>query len=113
MTAPGSVVVVGGGGRVGLPLGLALADAGRDVTLYDINRAAIEQVGSGEMPFLERGADEVLERVLAAGGGGGGARAGPRRGPPAPPGGAGVRRARRTRDHRGRHAGRRAPQPQP
>jgi UDP-N-acetyl-D-mannosaminuronic acid dehydrogenase len=64
---PGSVVVVGGCGRVGLPLGLALADAGRDVTLYDINRAAIEQVGSGEMPFLERGADEVLERVLAAG----------------------------------------------
>ncbi|MBV9951109.1 MAG: nucleotide sugar dehydrogenase [Acidimicrobiia bacterium] len=67
MTAPGSVVVVGGCGRVGLPLGLALADSGRDVTLYDINRAAIEQVGSGEMPFLERGADEVLERVLAAG----------------------------------------------
>jgi UDP-N-acetyl-D-mannosaminuronic acid dehydrogenase len=65
--APGSVVVVGGCGRVGLPLGLALADAGRDVTLYDINRAAIEQVSSGEMPFLERGADEVLERVLAAG----------------------------------------------
>ena len=64
---PGSVVVVGGCGRVGLPLGLALADAGRDVTLYDINTAAIELVGGGTMPFLENGADEVLERVLEAG----------------------------------------------
>ena len=64
---PGSVVVVGGCGRVGLPLGLALADAGRDVTLYDINKAAIELVGGGKMPFLENGADEVLERVLEAG----------------------------------------------
>jgi UDP-N-acetyl-D-mannosaminuronic acid dehydrogenase len=65
--APGSVVVVGGCGRVGLPLGLALADAGRDVTLYDINSAAIAQVAGGTMPFMEKGADEVLERVLAAG----------------------------------------------
>jgi UDP-N-acetyl-D-mannosaminuronic acid dehydrogenase len=65
--APGSVVVVGGCGRVGLPLGLAMADAGRDVTLYDINTAAIELVGGGTMPFLENGADEVLERVLEAG----------------------------------------------
>jgi UDP-N-acetyl-D-mannosaminuronic acid dehydrogenase len=52
---------------VGLPLGLALADAGRDVTLYDINKAAIELVGGGTMPFLENGADEVLQRVLEAG----------------------------------------------
>ena len=95
---PGSVVVVGGCGRVGLPLGLALADAGRDVTLYDINTAAIELVGGGTMPFLENGADEVLERVLEAG----------RLHLSADPESV---EAGRARDHRRGHAGRRAPQP--
>ena len=35
-----SVAIVGGCGRVGLPLGLALADSGLDVTLYDIAEEA-------------------------------------------------------------------------
>jgi UDP-N-acetyl-D-mannosaminuronic acid dehydrogenase len=62
-----SVAIVGGCGRVGLPLGLALADAGLQVVLYDINPAAVDQVRAGKMPFQENGADEVLERVLANG----------------------------------------------
>ena len=61
------VAVVGGCGHVGLPLGLAFADAGLQVLLYDIDAGAVERVRSGKMPFFERGADEVLERVLAAG----------------------------------------------
>ncbi len=52
---------------MGLPLGLAFADAGLDVVLYDIDHEAIDKVGAGKMPFLERGADEVLARVLASG----------------------------------------------
>jgi len=58
------VCVIGGVGRVGLPLGLSLADAGQRVVLYDINEAAVQQVQRGQMPFREHGAEEVLKRVL-------------------------------------------------
>ena len=61
------VVILGGCGHVGLPLGLALADAGLRVTLFDTNAAAVETVCSGRMPHREAGAQEVLERTLASG----------------------------------------------
>jgi UDP-N-acetyl-D-mannosaminuronic acid dehydrogenase len=57
------VVVIGGCGRVGLPLGLAFADRGLNVTLFDINPSAVARVNDGELPFDEPGAAEVLERV--------------------------------------------------
>ncbi|MGD0392016.1 MAG: nucleotide sugar dehydrogenase [Acidimicrobiales bacterium] len=59
------VTVLGGCGHVGIPLGLALADSGLTVTLYDTNLAAVDSVGSGKMPHLEQGASEVLLRTLA------------------------------------------------
>ena len=58
------VVIVGGCGHVGLPLGLAFADRGLNVALFDLNGEAVEQVKSGVMPFAEAGADEVLSRVV-------------------------------------------------
>jgi UDP-N-acetyl-D-mannosaminuronic acid dehydrogenase len=61
------IVVVGGCGHVGLPLGLALADSGLDVKLYDTNADAVDMVNGGTMPFMEAGAPEVLSRVLASG----------------------------------------------
>jgi UDP-N-acetyl-D-mannosaminuronic acid dehydrogenase len=61
------IVVVGGCGHVGLPLGLAFADSGLDVKLYDTNADAVDMVNSGTMPFIEAGAPEVLSRVLASG----------------------------------------------
>ncbi|MHB8488483.1 MAG: nucleotide sugar dehydrogenase [Candidatus Dormibacteria bacterium] len=61
------VVVVGGCGHVGLPLGLAFAESGLDVMLYDTNGEVVEVVNGGAMPFAEIGASEVLTRVLAAG----------------------------------------------
>lgn len=67
MTSEERVAVVGGCGHVGLPLGLAFADAGLSVLLYDIDADAVEAVRSGKMPFFERGAEEVLARVLDAG----------------------------------------------
>ncbi|MEY2471673.1 MAG: UDP-N-acetyl-D-mannosaminuronic acid dehydrogenase [Actinomycetota bacterium] len=57
------LVIVGGCGRVGLPLGLAFADRGLSVALYDVNERAVGQVANGEMPFQEDGAEEVLGRV--------------------------------------------------
>jgi UDP-N-acetyl-D-mannosaminuronic acid dehydrogenase len=61
------VAIVGGCGHVGLPLGLVFADAGLDVVLFDIDDVAIDTIRAGKMPFFERGADEVLARVLASG----------------------------------------------
>ena len=61
------MTVLGGCGHVGLPLGLALADAGLRVALYDTNLAAVDRVRSGKMPHLEPGAPEVLARTVADG----------------------------------------------
>jgi UDP-N-acetyl-D-mannosaminuronic acid dehydrogenase len=58
------VVIVGGCGHVGLPLGLALADAGLTVTLFDQNTAAVDRVRAAKMPFSEIGADDLLERLI-------------------------------------------------
>ena len=61
------VVVLGGGGHVGLPLSLALAKAGLRVGILDIAEATLAQIGSGEMPFIETGADELLGELLPTG----------------------------------------------
>ncbi|MEV4621912.1 nucleotide sugar dehydrogenase [Asanoa sp. NPDC049573] len=61
------VCVVGGCGRVGLPLGIALASRGLSVVLYDINADAVDVVNSGTLPFAEEGAADVLADVVSAG----------------------------------------------
>ena len=62
----GSVAVVGLG-RVGLPLALSFADRGLQVIGVDRDRALLEQVAGGHMPFRETGTGELLERVLPSG----------------------------------------------
>lgn len=52
---------------MGLPLGIALAAAGKRVVLYDIDPAAVDTVSAGKMPFLEPGAQEALEQAVASG----------------------------------------------
>lgn len=61
------IVILGGCGHVGLPLGLAFAQAGRAVALFDVNRASVELVRSGRMPFREEGAEELLPAMIASG----------------------------------------------
>lgn len=61
------VTVIGGCGRVGLPLGIAFAEVGMNVVLYDRDHAAVDLVRAGKMPFRERDADEPLECMVAAG----------------------------------------------
>src|SRR5437773_6891372 len=56
--------IVGGCGHVGLPLGIALANAGADVTLFDTQAERVAEVAAGKMPFLEWGADAELARAL-------------------------------------------------
>lgn len=61
------VVIIGGLGHVGLPLGIAFAEKGLRVCLYDINKNKGEMVKKGKMPFIEYDAQEILEKVLKAG----------------------------------------------
>lgn len=61
------VVVVGGCGHVGLPLAIALASRGLDVAIQDIDSRAVDLVMSGQLPFMENGATEVLQKALADG----------------------------------------------
>jgi UDP-N-acetyl-D-mannosaminuronic acid dehydrogenase len=59
--------IIGGCGRVGLPLGIALADRNTSVALFDIDAASVDMVMRGQMPFMETGAEPVFEQVLREG----------------------------------------------
>src|SRR5260370_11914006 len=61
------VVIIGGFGRVGLPLALSLANEGKKVCALDINKQVAEVILQGEMPFIEEGSEEVLRKVLQNG----------------------------------------------
>jgi UDP-N-acetyl-D-mannosaminuronic acid dehydrogenase len=60
-----SIVIVGGCGHVGLPLGLKFAESGFKVTAFDTSKEKVEIVNAGLMPFIEDGAQEILGKVLA------------------------------------------------
>ena len=59
------VTVVGGAGHVGIPLVLALAEAGLTVNINDLNETALATLRSGKLPFIEHGAAPLLARALA------------------------------------------------
>lgn len=58
------VVIIGGAGHVGLPLGLAFAEKGKHVLLYDINEPVMNTIRSGVMPFIEYDAEPILKQVV-------------------------------------------------
>jgi UDP-N-acetyl-D-mannosaminuronic acid dehydrogenase len=58
------VCIVGGCGHVGLPFGLALADQGKHVALFDINQKSVDGVNAGRMPFMEEGAEPLLKKLI-------------------------------------------------
>ena len=59
------VVVIGGCGHVGLPLAIMFASKSLKVVAFDTNTQVVATVNSGNMPFDEPGADDVLKQVLA------------------------------------------------
>jgi UDP-N-acetyl-D-mannosaminuronic acid dehydrogenase len=61
------VCVVGGAGHVGLPLALVFAECHLKVAIYDINAETLKKVGQGSFPFMEKGGEELLQKVLQAG----------------------------------------------
>jgi UDP-N-acetyl-D-mannosaminuronic acid dehydrogenase len=58
------ICIVGGAGHVGLPLALAFAAAGQRVLILDRNAEAMDTIQRGTMPFIEYGAEPLLERAL-------------------------------------------------
>src|SRR5262245_3288941 len=63
-SASSDVVIVGGMGHVGLPLGLVFAEHGYQTCLYDIDEEKMALVANGKMPFIEYDAEPILSRVL-------------------------------------------------
>lgn len=59
------VVIVGGGGHVGLPLALVLAESGFKAVALDISSETVATINSGQMPFAEQGAQQMLRKSLA------------------------------------------------
>jgi len=60
-------VSVIGLGRVGLPLALSFADRGLPVLGVDHNRALLDSIRAGRMPWGEAGTQELLDRVSKTG----------------------------------------------
>jgi len=58
------IAIIGGCGHVGMPLGLALASRGFEVTLVDVDKDAVEAINSKKMPFKEEGAEELLQKHI-------------------------------------------------
>jgi UDP-N-acetyl-D-mannosaminuronic acid dehydrogenase len=61
------ICVVGGAGHVGLPLSIVFAERGLRVLIYDINERVLDTINAGILPFMERGAEELLRSALASG----------------------------------------------
>lgn len=64
---PFDIIIIGGMGHVGLPLGLAFAGRDLRVCLYDVDSKKSRLVRKGKMPFIEYGAEAVLKKVLKNG----------------------------------------------
>jgi UDP-N-acetyl-D-mannosaminuronic acid dehydrogenase len=64
MQKPKKVVVIGGCGHVGLPLGIVFANCGLNVVLLDRDQTKIDIVNGGQMPFMETNALGQLQNVV-------------------------------------------------
>jgi len=65
MSARRDIVMVGGAGRAGFPLGLMFANRpGLQVTLLDIDPEKVEKIQRGQAPFMEEHAESLLRQVI-------------------------------------------------
>ena len=65
--AAADICVVGGAGRVGLPLSVVFASKNRRVLIYDLNQQSMDVIRGRKMPFREQDAEPLLRDVLAKG----------------------------------------------
>lgn len=65
--SPADICVVGGAGHVGLPLSIVFASKNQRVLIYDLNQNSMDVIRSGQMPFMENGAEPLLREALSKG----------------------------------------------
>ena len=58
------VSVIGGAGHIGAPLGIALSLKGYKVLLIDKNKKNIKKINNGKMPFMEKGCEKLLKKMI-------------------------------------------------
>ena len=56
------IVIIGGAGHIGLPLGILFANKGKSVILYDKDKKNIDKINNSEMPFLEDDGERLLKK---------------------------------------------------
>ena len=57
------IAVIGGAGRVGLSLSLSMARNNFEVVAIDIDKAKVEMLKDGKLPFMEEGGLELLKQI--------------------------------------------------
>lgn len=62
-----NIGIIGGGGHVGLPMGIILADSGFTVKLIDKDKERLDTIENGKLPFKEPGGKTLLRDALAEG----------------------------------------------
>ena len=55
------IVIVGGAGHIGLPLGMLFANKGKKVILYDKDKKNVSKINTLQMPFMEEGGSKLLK----------------------------------------------------
>ena len=58
-----TISIIGGGGRVGLPLGIILASRGHKVIIIETDKSRINQINNREMPFFEKDAEAIFLKL--------------------------------------------------
>ena len=58
------IIIIGGAGHVGAPLGIALSNKGYNVTLLDLNTKFNCMLNNGKMPFIEEKCESLLKKSL-------------------------------------------------
>ena len=56
------ILIVGGAGHIGLPLGILFANKGKKVILYDKDLSNIKKINKSIMPFMEDGGAKILKK---------------------------------------------------
>jgi UDP-N-acetyl-D-mannosaminuronic acid dehydrogenase len=56
------IVIIGGAGHIGLPLGILFADKKIKITLYDKNHLIIKKINDSKFPFIEKNGEKLLKK---------------------------------------------------
>ena len=56
------IVIIGGAGHIGLPLGILFANKGKRIILYDKDKKNIQKINNSIMPFMEINGEKLLKK---------------------------------------------------